>query len=169
MASRRSVHPYCDYEVTADEGRQGHYDTVIHGYREVLMSNLPPPSHLYPDLVPLLDTVYALLPSSPQIQGDVLPRGALTHLLHLAPEGEILPHVDNLEASGSVILGVCLGASRMLRLRKKADPNTANQWDLEDGWDILLPNGAVYLQRSASLNVVRAKIDTRIPQGSSAL
>ena len=104
------------------------------------MSNLPPPSSSYPDLVPLLNRAYALLPSSPEIQVAQLPKTAISHLLHLAPEGEIKGHVDNLEASGGVILGVCLGADRTLRLSKKSS-------DSEVGWDVRLGNGAVYLQK----------------------
>jgi len=46
--------------------------------------------------------------------------------------------VDNLDASGAVIIGICLGAERILRLER----GTA-------GYDVRLPNGAVYLQKDA--------------------
>lgn len=123
---------------------QGHFDSVIHHYRESLLSSLPPPSPLYPDLIPLLNRAYAFLTSSPQVvEGSSSPpREALTHLLHLAPEGEILPHVDNLDASGGMIIGICLGTERILRLTRKG----VDKGDRE-GWDILLPNGCLYLQR----------------------
>jgi alkylated DNA repair protein alkB family protein 7 len=111
---------------------------VIHHFRESLVSAFPPSSPLWPDLIPLLNRAYALLPSNPQITGDSPPNDALTHLLHLAPEGEILPHVDNLDASGGVILGICLGAERVLGMTRKAG---------EEGWEVVLPNGCVYLQR----------------------
>lgn len=61
-----------------------------------------------------------------------------THLLHLSSEGEILGHVDNIEASGSWILGVSLGAERILRMESTSDP--------EDSFEVLLGSGSVYLQ-----------------------
>ncbi|KAH8117294.1 hypothetical protein DFH11DRAFT_1541595 [Phellopilus nigrolimitatus] len=64
-----------------------------------------------------------------------------THILHLGAEGEIFPHVDNLEASGSWILGVSLGAPRTLRMEKVGDA--------EDSFEVLLPSGSVYIQRDA--------------------
>lgn len=61
-----------------------------------------------------------------------------THLLHLSSEGEILGHVDNIEASGTWILGVSLGAARILRMESTSDP--------EDSFEVLLSSGSVYLQ-----------------------
>jgi alkylated DNA repair protein alkB family protein 7 len=64
-----------------------------------------------------------------------------SHVLHLAPTGIILPHIDNIEASGDTILGVSLGAPRIMTLKHKDDAN-------EDGRiDILLESGSVYVQR----------------------
>lgn len=74
----------------------------------------------------------------PHAEDDIPPRGTSTHLLHLAPHGAILPHVDNLEASGSIIIGTSLGAERVLRLTDKEG---------ESGWDVRLPSGSLYLQR----------------------
>lgn len=62
-----------------------------------------------------------------------------THILHLASEGEIRPHIDNVEASGAWILGVSLGSPRILRMQ--------NTRDDRDVFDILLPSGSVYIQR----------------------
>lgn len=94
--------------------------------------------------------IYALLPPT-GLEGkyppDSLPPvGTSTHVLHLAPHGDILPHVDNLEASGSVIVGVSLGAERTLRLKEK---------DGERGWDVRLPSGSLYLQRYVALIYAR--------------
>lgn len=70
---------------------------------------------------------------------DLLPsRDTQTHLLHLATGGQILPHIDNVGASGSWILGVSLGATRILRMTSP---------DGSDDFDVLLPSGSVYLQR----------------------
>ena len=64
-----------------------------------------------------------------------------THLLHLASDGEVLPHIDNVEASGSFILGVSLGANRIMHM--EAVDNA------EDSFDVLLESGSVYIQRYA--------------------
>jgi len=60
-----------------------------------------------------------------------------THVLHLASNGEILPHIDNIDASGSIILAVSLGTPRILRLED------------EEGriYDHLLEPGSCYIQR----------------------
>ena len=67
-----------------------------------------------------------------------------THILHLASDGEILPHVDNVGASGSWILGVSLGSERTLRMEPVEDdvdgiPNRT--------FDVSLPSGSVYIQK----------------------
>lgn len=125
--------------------RQGHYDSVIHHFRETLVSNFPPPDKAWPDLLLLMNRIYDLLPPTsttspiPSAGGDTMPpRCTSTHVLHLAPHGAILPHVDNLEASGSVIIGTSLGAERILRLKDKEG---------DDGWDVKLPSGSLYVQR----------------------
>ena len=99
-----------------------------------------------PELLPLLDRLLTVHPSAE----------TQTHLLHLASDGEILvrnspptracaltialkPHVDNLGASGSWILGVCLGSARVLRLE-----NTENE---SDSYELMLPSGCVYMQK----------------------
>jgi alkylated DNA repair protein alkB family protein 7 len=51
------------------------------------------------------------------------PLQTTTHALHLSPTGKIDPHVDNVDASGSVIIGVSLGAERVLRLERKGAEN----------------------------------------------
>ena len=62
-----------------------------------------------------------------------------THLLHLGSLGVIHPHIDNIEASGEWILGVSLGAERVMRMESVADP--------DDHFEISLPSGSVYVQR----------------------
>ncbi|KAJ4001482.1 hypothetical protein F5050DRAFT_1885441 [Lentinula boryana] len=105
---------------------QGHYDGVIHKYREMHLTSWPTAE--FPGLVPALSRLQSLLPSS-NIQ---------THLLHLASDGEILPHVDNVSASGRWILGVSLGSDRILRLESCANPDEVAE--------ILLPSGSIYIQ-----------------------
>ncbi|CAK9782247.1 hypothetical protein CC85DRAFT_112688 [Cutaneotrichosporon oleaginosum] len=117
---------------------EGHFDSVIHNYRESLVTSLPPDASA--ELASVLGRLYRLvpglkLPASPT-PADLPPEGSSTHALHLAPEGAILAHVDNLEASGQTIVGASLGAARILRLDKDGE-----------GWDVLLPSGSVYMQK----------------------
>lgn len=112
---------------------QGHYDGVIHQYREMHLSSWPVEE--FKGLKPILERLYLLCPT-PLVQ---------THLLHLASHGYILPHIDNVDSSGSWILGVSLGAERTLRMREAE--NTT------EGFHIKLLSGSVYLQRLNSHRV----------------
>ncbi|KAJ3213106.1 hypothetical protein HK099_007570 [Clydaea vesicula] len=62
------------------------------------------------------------------------------HLLDLAEDGEIMAHVDNLKASGSLIAGVCLKSDAVMILRRVSDP-------LNDYVTLFLPKGCLYIQR----------------------
>ncbi|CCL99328.1 uncharacterized protein FIBRA_01346 [Fibroporia radiculosa] len=106
--------------------QEGHYDGVIKRFRETHVT-------AWPTDVAGLHTVLS------RLQGLFPSQDTQTHLLHLAADGEILPHVDNVGASGSWILGVSLGASRILRLE-----NTENQ---HEAFDIPLISGSVYVQK----------------------
>lgn len=112
---------------------QAHFDSVIHNYRECLITKHPPAQPRA--RLELFERLYALLPEHKGITG-VIPKGTYTHALHLAPEGKIDAHVDNLEASGSCIIGASLGGERILRLEKEGA-----------GWEVLLPSGSVYVQQ----------------------
>jgi len=106
---------------------KGHFDGVIHHFREMHLSSWPVED--FQGLTSILDRLYALCPT----------KDVQTHLLHLSSYGDILPHVDNLSASGSWILGVSLGDERILRM--KAAHNERKEFSLT------LPSGSVYLQR----------------------
>jgi len=106
---------------------EGHYDGVIHHYREMHVTSWP--ENDVPGLSVLIDRLRTLCPT-PNTQ---------THILHLASNGEILPHIDNLHASGTWILGVSLGAERIMRMESTGG---------EHSFDVLLPSGSVYLQRN---------------------
>lgn len=106
--------------------QEGHYDGVIRHYREMHLTSWSEDHN--PGLSLILARLQGLYPT-PNIQ---------THLLHLSSEGEILGHVDNIEASGTWILGVSLGAARILRMESTSDP--------EDSFEVLLSSGSVYLQ-----------------------
>jgi alkylated DNA repair protein alkB family protein 7 len=79
-------------------------------------------------LLSVIKRLHALCPSQ-NIQ---------THLLHLATRGYILPHIDNIDASGNWILGVSLGDERLLRLDPLGDAPS---------FQLSLPSGSVYIQR----------------------
>lgn len=153
---------------------QGHFDSVITRYRESLITAFPNPSTInalsYPSI---LKRIYDLLPQSTgsELARDlyydkVLPERSSTtspdpdqpfeqplqtstHALHLAPEGYILPHVDNVDASGTVIIGVSLGADRILRL-EEATQDGRQMKIVHKGWDVLLKSGSLYLQKWVS-------------------
>jgi alkylated DNA repair protein alkB family protein 7 len=106
---------------------QGHYDGVIKNYREMHVSAWPEDR---PRLSELLNRLRRFHPEEP-IQ---------YHVLHLASDGEIYPHVDHLEAFGSWIVGVSLGSDRILRLEKENS-------DRKLVHDVILPSGSVYVQK----------------------
>ncbi|KAH9930052.1 uncharacterized protein B0H18DRAFT_873629 [Fomitopsis serialis] len=110
--------------------QEGHYDGVIRRFREMHVSSLR--SEVAEDLLPALDRLEAIYPS-PNVQ---------THLLHLASDGEISPHVDNVGASGSWILGISLGAPRLLKLENISNP--------EEIYTLPLQSGSVYIQRDTT-------------------
>ena len=100
---------------------------MIRHYREMHLSHWPEDQN--PGLSLILARLRGLYPTS-----DVQ-----THLLHLSSRGEILGHVDNMDASGTWILGVSLGAARVLRMDSPSHP--------EESFDVLLESGSVYIQR----------------------
>ncbi|TFK91230.1 hypothetical protein K466DRAFT_515722 [Polyporus arcularius HHB13444] len=107
--------------------QEGHFDGVIKRYREMHVTSWPED---VPEVLPLLDRLQELHPSE----------DTQTHILHLASDGEILPHVDNVEASGKWILGVSLGDERTLRLESASSGKCH---------EIPLPSGSVYIQKDA--------------------
>ena len=113
--------------------QQGHYDGVIKRFREMRVSTWDEEKDpLFMSALARLETLY------PNV------RSTQTHLLHLASDGEIRPHVDNPDASGSWILGVSLGSDRVLRMNSvEANPDCSARHT----FDITLPSGSVYIQR----------------------
>ncbi|KAH8090958.1 hypothetical protein HD553DRAFT_21475 [Filobasidium floriforme] len=81
-------------------------------------------------------------PSGEDWEPFAAPLQTTTHALHLSPTGRIDPHVDNVDASGSVIIGVSLGAERVLRLERNGAESEGR-----DGWEVLLKSGSVYIQK----------------------
>jgi alkylated DNA repair protein alkB family protein 7 len=122
------------YPTPSHSTSQGHFDQVIVKFRETRITQ-----EQWPDkenVLPILSQITSLLPPVP----------LQTHILHLATEGHILPHVDNVQASGSFILGVSLGAPRILRL-EKVDPNPSQHANDIRVCDLLLEPGSLYIQK----------------------
>lgn len=108
--------------------QKGHYDNVIRDYREMHLSSWGESQTL--ELSRILKRLHTLYPS----------KNTQTHILHLASEGEILPHIDNTSSSGTWILAISLGAARVLHM-EEANALTPKKFD------VLLTSGSVYLQR----------------------
>jgi len=112
---------------------EGHYDGVIRHFRETQITQWPTSSP------PLLASILSRMRSTlfPHVSAGQIQ----THLLHLAADGEIFPHVDNIEASGGTIVGISLGGERVVRFSRVKDENKG------EGFDVLLPSGSAYVQR----------------------
>ena len=107
---------------------QGHVDGVIRFYREMHVSNWPSSPELERILCRIQD-------ASPDGRHSRIQ----SHILHLSSAGFIDPHVDNVQSSGSWILGVSLGAARDMLLQSLANPQQRLQLEL--------PSGSLYVQR----------------------
>lgn len=107
--------------------QEKHYDGVIFNYRECHLTSWP---EVYSSSLSIIkNRLHSLLPPNTKTQ---------THILHLSSNGHILPHVDNLEASGSWIAAVSLGGSRVLRMEDKTNK--------DNFFELLLTPGSVYVQ-----------------------
>jgi hypothetical protein len=101
---------------------EGHFDGKIYNYREFLASNL----HMFPKLQEIKDRV-----SNFMIDREMLP----VHVLELRHDGQILPHIDNKDYSGSIIAGLSLQRDSILTLS-----------DSSESEKILLPRRSFYRQ-----------------------
>lgn len=70
----------------------------------------------------------------------------LTHLLHLASDGRISPHVDNREASGRIIVGISLGSERVVRFKRTPEATGEETQGAPEEFAIVLKPGSVYVQ-----------------------
>ena len=101
----------------------GHFDGKISNYREYLAQDLTQ----FPTLVYIMRTSI-----SSQMMGKyILP----VHILELRHDGEILPHIDNINYSGSIIAGLSLQQDSVLTLS-----------NAEESESIILPRRSFYRQ-----------------------
>jgi alkylated DNA repair protein alkB family protein 7 len=139
--------------------QDNHFDNVIINFRE-LLSN---PSDWQQDdesLNIILNKIFNLLPSHHQHNQQL-------HLLHLAENGKINPHIDNQQASGSIIIGISLGGERILKFKKST---TTNNKTIQgpDEFQILLQPGSAYIQSyvynflSFSPNIIHSTLNDTV-------
>lgn len=146
-----------EWPFPAEEASQwagAHFDGVISGYREMQVRRGMWPTDS-PELTAALQKLYKLvpLPEGAAGAGSVgvdegspdPPPHVLLHLLHLSGEGEIRPHVDNLEASGGTIVSLSLGGERLLRLEKTDQYGGPGEGE-PDELEVLLEPGMVNVQ-----------------------
>ncbi|GAA6010523.1 hypothetical protein JCM11491_006979 [Sporobolomyces phaffii] len=152
----------------AYEFEEGHFDGVIRNYREMLVrdghfaATFPSDdSTQHERIEQVLAKVYSLLPPTSTAQtGTSSPSSALDppphlimHLLHLASNGRIFPHVDNLEAFGRTIVGVSLGGGeRVMKFHQVSEPSSASSPPLPRGpkeFEVLVPSGSAYIQQES--------------------
>ncbi|XP_015124670.1 alpha-ketoglutarate-dependent dioxygenase alkB homolog 7, mitochondrial [Diachasma alloeum] len=103
-----------------------HWDDAIHGYRETERANWNDENTKIIDRVRKL----AFPPGMPQL--------GLVHVLDLAPEGRIKPHVDSVRFCGDVIAGISLLTDCIMRLTL-----VGNEKDYRE--DFLLPRRSLYI------------------------
>ncbi|KAJ3170755.1 Alpha-ketoglutarate-dependent dioxygenase alkB 7, mitochondrial [Geranomyces variabilis] len=156
----------------------GHFDGVIRQYRECSVSAWAAHSELR------LQQQQQQQQQQPQLahmhdSADAFPRSIVSevkraveterggkyeaidwidpHILDLAADGEIKAHVDNIQASGAVITGLCLLSPTVIVFRNVADPTAY--------FSALMEPGTLYVQRDA----LRFDYTHEIPGGASAL
>jgi len=94
----------------------GHWDSVISKYKEIELVPSQSPPEVRALLTRLAERVMAEYEHKPVLQSMLPP-----HVVDLAAEGSISPHVDNIRHSGAVLAGLSLLSTRVMRLEKEAD------------------------------------------------
>ncbi|XP_065366196.1 uncharacterized protein LOC135959100 isoform X2 [Calliphora vicina] len=123
-----------------------HWDDAIHGFRETERK------HWYPHNRAVLDRV-----SQVGFDSEIMP---YIHILDLAPQGVIKPHVDSTRYCGHTIAGLSLLSDAVMRLvRTQVSTETTTNNNQEDAYrsqpkailennfyvDILLPRRSLYI------------------------
>lgn len=148
----------------ADEAyawEEGHFDGVIKRYREMLVREgmwaSAPPLPDAEQLEAALAKIYSLLPPPATAPSEIPPRSPpshlILHLLHLASDGAIYPHVDNLEAFGRTIVGVSLGGERVMRFKRSSESESETGDPGPTEFEVLLEPGSAYIQRCGTVTV----------------
>ncbi|KAI9146020.1 hypothetical protein BKA69DRAFT_318104 [Paraphysoderma sedebokerense] len=130
----------------------GHFDGVIWDYREISVSNGnwgklkgQTQEHVKTEVEKILENVWKVLPA----EKEWLP----LHILDIDATGGIKAHVDNIEASGSIISGLTLLAPAPVTFRLISDPSQY--------FTLLTEPGSLYIQKDS----VRYNFTHEIPGG----
>ncbi|KAJ3120967.1 Alpha-ketoglutarate-dependent dioxygenase alkB 7, mitochondrial [Nowakowskiella sp. JEL0407] len=141
QASNEKISRLCRKPRNSEIYEDSHYDKVITGYRECSISSWSlPASNFVSNSTEF--TISSLLARAKSFVPEVK-RWLAPHLLELADPSlkpsEIRAHVDNLGASGSVIMGICLSSPAIIVFRHTTDPRRV--------FSALVPERCLYLQR----------------------
>uniref|UniRef100_A0AAG5DVE0 Alpha-ketoglutarate-dependent dioxygenase AlkB-like domain-containing protein n=1 Tax=Anopheles atroparvus TaxID=41427 RepID=A0AAG5DVE0_ANOAO len=119
-----------------------HWDDAIHGYRETERK------HWFPANRAILDRVVAVA-----FDGAAMP---YVHVLDLAEDGVIKPHVDSVRYCGHTIAGISLLSDSVMRLVRTNNEEQTNEEyrqifskdrDKKFWADVLLPRRSLYVMR----------------------
>ncbi|KAJ1425053.1 hypothetical protein B484DRAFT_480399 [Ochromonadaceae sp. CCMP2298] len=92
-----------------------HWDDVIQLYKEVELSNYKVPDDVRDILASVQRTIER------RLGGEI--HFLSPHVIDLAPEGFIGPHIDSIKFSGGLICGLSLGTSRVMALTLSQEPS----------------------------------------------
>lgn len=127
----------CDRKFKGRPYEDAHFDDVIHLYRELQASRLHPSSLLCKIQTRLRSHIQSAIGlEEEKIQWKPL------HVLDLSPRGHIGPHLDHVEYSGSLIAGLCLHSTAVMRF-ERADAQKGQGTKFVR---VLLPQRCLYLQ-----------------------
>ncbi len=127
----------CEKKLKRRRYEDGHWDGVIHSFREVTAVQWSAAS------LEILEKVKSLLTQSrPELDGrPFLP----PHVLDLSAEGYIRPHVDSVIASGDVVAGLSLLSTCVMRLTSKSDDVQSGESGTGGEVDLLLRPRSFYV------------------------
>ncbi|XP_055604036.1 alpha-ketoglutarate-dependent dioxygenase alkB homolog 7, mitochondrial [Uranotaenia lowii] len=122
-----------------------HWDDAIHGYRETERK------HWFPTNRVVFDRL-----KTTAFQGETLPH---VHVLDLAKEGVIKPHVDSVRYCGNIIAGISLLTDSVMRMVRTNDEKQTNaeyrqvfETNRDDMYwsDVLLTRRSLYIMRDSA-------------------
>ncbi|TPX69442.1 hypothetical protein SpCBS45565_g02467 [Spizellomyces sp. 'palustris'] len=119
----------------------GHFDGVIEKYRECSVGAWSRSGGDEADIVGIVDEIKKVVEELVEADGGRVGKWLDPHILDLGEGGEIRAHVDNVQASGTIITGLCLLSPAVIIFRQVKDPTQY--------FSALLEPGSLYIQRDA--------------------
>lgn len=128
LAEEAALVAYLDPLLKRRRYEKGHWDSVIIKYKEV---ELPMPQQLPAEIASIINrlTSESILPSYDH--NSAKSSMLAPHLIDLAADGFISPHVDNVRHSGPVLAGLSLLSSRTMRLQRSHSDGSLQNGGLE--------------------------------------